>query len=71
VRSIVELAETLRLIVAEGIETDEQRAELRRLHAEKGQGFLFARPLNVEAIDEFLDSGDAAHPSPAMSAAEG
>jgi diguanylate cyclase (GGDEF)-like protein/PAS domain S-box-containing protein len=51
VRSIVELAETLRLdIVAEGIETQPQWTTLRRLNAQKGQGFLFAPPLRADEV---------------------
>jgi diguanylate cyclase (GGDEF)-like protein/PAS domain S-box-containing protein len=51
VRSIVELAETLRIeIVAEGIETQAQRTALCRLGAYKGQGFLFAPPLNADEL---------------------
>jgi len=51
VRSIVELAETLRLgIVAEGIETPEQWLALRKLGADRGQGFYFAPPLSADEI---------------------
>src|SRR4051812_3588587 len=51
VRSIVELAETLKLdIVAEGIETDAQWSALRRLDAAKAQGFLFAPPVAADEV---------------------
>jgi diguanylate cyclase (GGDEF)-like protein/PAS domain S-box-containing protein len=69
VRSIVELAETLRLeIVAEGIETDAQRAALRRLDATLGQGFLFYAPLTAADLPRALrrpaasSAARAAHP---------
>ena len=55
VRSILGLSATLRLeTVAEGIETSEQREALHSLGADRGQGYLFARPLPVEAMAELL-----------------
>jgi diguanylate cyclase (GGDEF)-like protein/PAS domain S-box-containing protein len=41
-------------VVAEGIETSEQVADLRELGCPLGQGFLFARPLPPEDIDSLL-----------------
>ncbi|MGH8974521.1 MAG: putative bifunctional diguanylate cyclase/phosphodiesterase, partial [Acidimicrobiia bacterium] len=56
--AIVRLADTLELrTVAEGIETTEQLAELRRLGCHFGQGFLFARPLPSDAMAEVLARG--------------
>jgi diguanylate cyclase (GGDEF)-like protein/PAS domain S-box-containing protein len=43
-------------VVAEGIETSEQVADLRELGCPLGQGFLFARPLPPEEIDSLLSS---------------
>jgi acyl-CoA synthetase (AMP-forming)/AMP-acid ligase II len=40
--------------VAEGIERAEQAAHLASLGCQDGQGFLFARPLNPEAMTELL-----------------
>jgi len=37
-------------VVAEGIETSAQAATLRRLGCTLGQGFLFSRPLDIEAV---------------------
>jgi diguanylate cyclase (GGDEF)-like protein/PAS domain S-box-containing protein len=55
VRGILELAGTLQLTTtAEGIETDIQLATVRRLGGTSGQGFLFARPLTPEDIDQLL-----------------
>jgi diguanylate cyclase (GGDEF)-like protein len=46
VRAIISLGRTLDLrVVAEGIETEEQRRELKRLGCDRGQGYLFSRPL--------------------------
>jgi EAL domain-containing protein (putative c-di-GMP-specific phosphodiesterase class I) len=56
--AIIRLADTLDLrTVAEGIETTEQLAELRRLNCDLGQGYLFARPLPSEAMGELLATG--------------
>jgi EAL domain-containing protein (putative c-di-GMP-specific phosphodiesterase class I) len=45
ITSIVELARTLGLdVVAEGVETEEQRRALRELDCPQAQGYLFARP---------------------------
>jgi predicted signal transduction protein with EAL and GGDEF domain len=45
ITSIVELARTLGLdVVAEGVETEDQRQALRKLDCAQAQGYLFARP---------------------------
>jgi len=50
VRTIVNLAHNLGMdVVAEGVETKEQLAELRAMGCDYGQGYLFSRP--VEAQD--------------------
>jgi EAL domain-containing protein (putative c-di-GMP-specific phosphodiesterase class I) len=52
VRLIVELARVRGLsVVAEGIETAEQLAVLRALGCDRGQGYLFARPLAAGSPD--------------------
>ncbi len=61
VRAVVVFARTLGLsVTAEGVETATQLAELRALGCERGQGFLFARPLPVEDILRFLDDSSLA-----------
>ena len=40
-------------VVAEGIEREEQVALLRSLHCESGQGYLFARPLDVDVRQRY------------------
>jgi EAL domain-containing protein (putative c-di-GMP-specific phosphodiesterase class I) len=55
VRSIVDLARTLGLTVtAEGIETPMQQACLERLGCDRGQGYLFAKPLSPDAMGDLL-----------------
>ena len=44
-------------VVAEGIETETQRALLEAEHCDHGQGFLFSRPVSAEAIAELVRSG--------------
>jgi len=49
IASIVELARTLGLgVIAEGVETEDQRRVLTDLHCGSGQGYLFARPEPAE-----------------------
>jgi EAL domain-containing protein (putative c-di-GMP-specific phosphodiesterase class I) len=63
--TIATLAEQLGLrLVAEGIEREEQVAALQTLHCEFGQGFLFARPLESEALAALLSEGSAASRPP-------
>ena len=57
VRAIITLAQTLGMTVtAEGVETDLQAGQLRGLGCDWGQGFLFARPLPIDAVHALLDS---------------
>jgi diguanylate cyclase (GGDEF)-like protein/PAS domain S-box-containing protein len=51
VAAIIRMAGALGLdLVAEGIETEAQRERLAALGCEHGQGFLFARPMPLEAL---------------------
>src|SRR5205823_10549533 len=55
VESILALARTLNTsVVAEGIESDVQARELRRLGCTHAQGFLFSRPLSTGAAEAVL-----------------
>jgi len=56
VHTLVQLGKVLGLTtVAEGVETDDQRMRLREENVDIGQGFLFARPLDVVAIEHFME----------------
>lgn len=57
VKTIIELALNLQLnVVAEGIETIEQREILHTNGCMIGQGYLFSRPVDYQAFIEFLTS---------------
>ena len=61
VRAIIDLARTLQLeTVAEGIEEPAQLAELRSAGCRSAQGYLFAKPLQADAVMPFLQHGTSA-----------
>jgi predicted signal transduction protein with EAL and GGDEF domain len=41
-------------VVAEGVETEGQRAQLRDFECEFGQGYFFSRPMDVDAAEALL-----------------
>jgi EAL domain-containing protein (putative c-di-GMP-specific phosphodiesterase class I) len=45
------------LVVAEGIETQEQRAYLQTQRCTEGQGYLFSRPLAAAQFAHLLQMG--------------
>jgi diguanylate cyclase (GGDEF)-like protein/PAS domain S-box-containing protein len=52
VKAIVTLAHMLNMdVVAEGIETSSQLAQLKLLKCELGQGYLFSKPLSKEEVE--------------------
>jgi diguanylate cyclase (GGDEF)-like protein/PAS domain S-box-containing protein len=58
VESILALARTLNTsVVAEGVETDHQACELRRLGCSLAQGFFYSPAVPVAAIEQILRSG--------------
>lgn len=55
IEAIVGMAGALNLeLVAEGIETEKQRAHLQRLGVDAAQGFLFHKPMNAAALVRVL-----------------
>jgi EAL domain-containing protein (putative c-di-GMP-specific phosphodiesterase class I) len=55
VDSVVALARTLQLsVTGEGVETPAQARHLRQLGCDRGQGFLFARPLPPVDVERLL-----------------
>jgi EAL domain-containing protein (putative c-di-GMP-specific phosphodiesterase class I) len=59
VQTIIDLGHTLNLeIVAEGIERKQQLSKLVTLNCDFGQGYLFAKPLDVAAANELLEANE-------------
>jgi diguanylate cyclase (GGDEF)-like protein/PAS domain S-box-containing protein len=55
VAAIIDLGHVLGLqLIAEGVESDDQRRELGELGCDRGQGYLWARPLDLEALTAYL-----------------
>jgi diguanylate cyclase (GGDEF)-like protein/PAS domain S-box-containing protein len=68
VDSVVALARTLQLsVTGEGVETAAQARHLRQLGCDRGQGFLYARPLPPEDMERLLT--EAASPKRLLKAA--
>lgn len=64
VRAIITLARNFGLkVVAEGIETDAQLNVLRSLECEGGQGYLFAAPMSINKLVEFMAENEPAFAS--------
>jgi EAL domain-containing protein (putative c-di-GMP-specific phosphodiesterase class I) len=57
IHTLVELGRTLGLItIAEGIEDDAQLTSLRNELCDRGQGYLFSRPVDPDSVEELLRS---------------
>ena len=55
IRTLVQLGKTLGLeTLAEGIEETAQYSQLERDRCDSGQGYLYARPLDANAVEAFL-----------------
>jgi diguanylate cyclase (GGDEF)-like protein/PAS domain S-box-containing protein len=58
VRAIISMAKALNLtLTAEGVETVEQSNLLRAWNCDRGQGYLFARPMDAETLTALLPTG--------------
>jgi diguanylate cyclase (GGDEF)-like protein len=55
VRTVISLAENMGMeVVAEGIETLSQLAQLRKLKCQYGQGYLFSRPVDAQSVSAWI-----------------
>ena len=55
VQTIVMLAQNLGMkVIAEGVETEAQLEQLKKLNCESAQGFYFSKPMTFEETQEFL-----------------
>ena len=65
VKTIVTLAGNLGMqVIAEGVETEDQLQQLRRLKCQYGQGYLFSKALTAADADLFLLNGSPLRQSP-------
>ncbi len=54
-RSIIVMAHNLKLkVIAEGVETEEQLAFLKKRRCDEMQGYLFSKPAPAETFEEML-----------------
>jgi diguanylate cyclase (GGDEF)-like protein len=69
IQSIVTLGHALGMkVLAEGVETDEQRVLLRLAGCDEMQGFLFSKPRPAEAIDKLVTKADSGRAVPRQAA---
>ena len=62
IRTFVQLGKTLGLeTLAEGIEESAQYSQLERDQCDSGQGYIYARPLDADALEAFLTARSVAN----------
>ncbi|MCH7320563.1 EAL domain-containing protein [Solibacillus sp. MA9] len=56
VKAIIDIAHTLDMVViAEGVETKEQRDILKAIHCDEIQGYYYSKPLSMEEASKLID----------------
>lgn len=59
IRKTVELTQELdKMVVCEGVETEEQASYLKDIHCDVAQGYLYAKPMPMEQFEKMMDSQD-------------
>lgn len=59
IRSIISLAKDLSMVtVAEGVETESQMNMLKDMKCDIIQGYVFSRPVDIDAFEAMMDEGD-------------
>lgn len=57
IRKTVELTQELdKMVVCEGVETEEQANYLKAIHCDLAQGYLYAKPMPMEEFEKLMDS---------------
>jgi EAL domain-containing protein (putative c-di-GMP-specific phosphodiesterase class I) len=57
-KTVVALANSMNLsVIAEGVETQAQRDMLASLGCRNYQGYFFGRPMDIDALEEYIDGG--------------
>jgi len=60
IEATIRVAQTLGMTcVAEGVETEGQATLMRSLHCDRGQGYLFSRPLAAAELEAWLGQRNA------------
>jgi diguanylate cyclase (GGDEF)-like protein len=63
IQTFVQLGKALNIeTIAEGIEDNSQLSVIRAEQCDSGQGFLFARPMSADAIEQLFEAKDRAQP---------
>ncbi|WP_025040629.1 putative bifunctional diguanylate cyclase/phosphodiesterase [Nitrosospira briensis] len=58
VSAVINMSKSLKLrVIAEGVETPEQRTFLLAQHCDEGQGYYFSHPITAEALTTLLQTG--------------